>query len=93
MISVEHPELDVFLKQGYIVIIKKVPLKLTREGTSGRAEIDWSLKGSGVNAAMVTASDTGISSGTVTMEAGNINQSTEKQSCQMNEEVYFVCAL
>lgn len=28
------------------------------------------LKGSGVNAVMVTASDTGISSGTVTMEAG-----------------------
>lgn len=48
----------------------KVALKLTREGTSGRAYIDWSLKGSGVNAAMVTTSDTGISSGTVTMEAG-----------------------
>lgn len=45
-------------------------LKLTREGTSGRATIQWSLKGSGVNAAMVTASDTGSTSGNVTMEAG-----------------------
>ncbi|XP_061172919.1 adhesion G-protein coupled receptor V1-like [Saccostrea echinata] len=48
-----------------------VALKLTREGTSGRAYIDWSLKGSGVNAAMVTTSDTGITSGTAIMEAGS----------------------
>ncbi|KAJ8304142.1 hypothetical protein KUTeg_017725 [Tegillarca granosa] len=40
----------------------QVQLKLTREGTSGRASITWSLSGS------VTSTDVGQSSGTVFME-------------------------
>lgn len=44
----------------------QVQLKLTREGTSGRASISWSLSGS------VTSTDVAQSSGTVFMEEGTL---------------------
>lgn len=45
-------------------------MKLIREGISGRVEIDWMLKGLGVNVVMVIVSDIGIFFGIVIMEVG-----------------------
>ena len=48
----------------------EVRLRLTREGTSGRATISWSMVGTGNNAGQVTSSDTGPTTGTVIMGSG-----------------------
>ena len=56
-VYVDEPDLI-----GYQVL-----LKLSREGTSGQANIRWALAGTNTS---VTSSDTGPTSGVVVMEAG-----------------------
>jgi hypothetical protein len=52
----------------------QVEIKLTREGVSGDATISWSLRGTGVNAAQVTADDVAQMDGTVIMSTGTLNK-------------------
>ena len=48
----------------------QLEIRLTREGVSGDATISWSLRGTGLNAAQVTADDVAQMDGTVIMSSG-----------------------
>ena len=43
---------------------------MTREGTNGDVTVFWRLSGVGPSARFVTAEDTGVTSGSITMRSG-----------------------